>query len=194
MTINLPVKTLLFVTSILIFSTGWLAQQLQMSMVLHLLVQLPILIFLGYLYGMQLPDSLVERINRYNGHGIAGALLISGTGIFWMLPSALDASLSQWPYQLAKILSMSLLIGIAWSLTLKVIHPVLKGVFYIELWAMLARFGYLYKVSPERLCSNYLMDEQQMLGSLFLWLAVLIALYLSISLLTGFNVNKPTKS
>lgn len=39
------------------------------------------------------------------------------------------------------------------------------GVVLLELTATLFRLGWLYLISPVRLCSNYLLDDQQRLGA-----------------------------
>ena len=83
---------------------------------------------------------------------------------------------------------MTLFIGMALSLTNKVVHPIVKGVFLLESWAMLGRLGYLYKVSPERLCSNYLLNEQQLLGTALIYLAVLSAIIWALRVLFGVDI------
>jgi len=157
---------------------GWLAVSatpiaawLESSMLLHVLVQLPLLAWAGWLGGALLPPRWVEWLNRYNRRGVTGVVLVSGVALFWMLPSALDASLDSGLFAAAKAVSITLLIGTALFITSRVWHPLLKGLFLLEAWAMLARLGYVYAISPDRLCTNYLFGEQQLLGETLLWIA-----------------------
>lgn len=164
---------LLLLINLLWIAVGSLSELLEEQMVLHLLLQLPALVFLGWLAADMLPKSWHKSVNQYNQHGLTGVVLITTTGLYWMLPSALDAALDSNGYALAKVISM-LLIGSAWSLTQRCIHPLVKGVFLLELWAMLGRFGYLFKVSPDRLCNNYLIGEQQLVGNILLIISLAI--------------------
>lgn len=177
---------LLLLFNLLLLTTGPLKLLLEEQMVFHLLIQLPVLVFMGWLAGELAPKALHKRMEPYNHHGITGVILITVLGLFWMLPSALDAALESNSYALAKVASM-LLIGISWSFTRRCIHPLVKGVFLLELWAMLGRFGYLFKVSPDRLCTNYLLGEQQLVGHILLMLSITIGTLWVIHVLFGNN-------
>jgi len=50
---------------------------------------------------------------------------------------------------------------------------------------MLGRFGYLFKVSPDRLCNNYLLGEQQLVGNILLVLSIGIGALWVASVLFG---------
>ena len=97
-----------------------------------------------------------------------GLLLASLTGVVWMLPLALDAALDDSRVALAKFLSVPLLIGAPVALSWPRAGFVVRGVVLAELTATLFRLGWLYLISPLRLCSNYLLDDQQRLGKLLL--------------------------
>lgn len=163
------------------------ATWLESSMLLHVLVQLPLLAWAGWLGGALLPSPWVEQLNRYNRRGVTGVVLVSGVAFFWMLPSALDASLDSAFFAAAKAVSITLLIGAALFVTSRVWHPLLKGVFLLEAWAMLARLGYVYAISPDRLCTNYLFGEQQLLGEALLWIAGAWAVLWAAHILVGPN-------
>lgn len=143
-------------------------QLLQSTMTGQLLVQIPLLAWAGWLVAGCLPDGLERHLTPWNRRGISGLLLASLTGLVWMLPLAMDAALDDPRTALAKFLSVPLLIGvpIAWS------WPragfVVRGVVLTELIATTLRLGWLYKISPVRLCSNYLLDDQQRLGTILL--------------------------
>ena len=67
-----------------------------------------------------------------------------------------------------KYLSLPLLVGIPLALSWQILHPIARGVVKIEFLAMLFRLGWIYLVSPDRLCNNYLLGEQQQLGQLLI--------------------------
>ncbi|MBP9591917.1 MAG: hypothetical protein KBE42_07595, partial [Steroidobacteraceae bacterium] len=62
---------------------------------------------------------------------------------------------------------------------------VVLGVFLLELTASAFRMGWLYIVSPMRLCSNYLLSDQQLLGRLLLVLGAALCLLLAWQLIWG---------
>ena len=60
-----------------------------------------------------------------------------------------------------------------------------RGVWLVEIVAMAFRLGWLYMVSPVRLCSNYLLSDQQQLGKIMLAIGVAICLLLAWKLMWG---------
>ncbi|WP_415902508.1 hypothetical protein ACMXYR_00630 [Neptuniibacter sp. QD29_5] len=182
-------KWLLLLINLLLLTVGPLSELLEEQMVLHLLFQLPVLVLFGWFAGEILPKHWQTYLNRYNWQGITGVVVITVVGLFWMLPSALDAALDSNVYAFAKVTSM-LLLGCTWSLTHRCIHPLVKGVFLLELWAMLGRFGYLFKVSPDRLCNNYLLGEQQLVGHILLTLSIVIGALWVAKILFGNNTTQ----
>jgi len=56
---------------------------------------------------------------------------------------------------------------------------IVRGVFVVECIATLFRLGWLYLISPERLCNLYLLEDQQQLGQ---WLMLIgAALFLAVA-------------
>jgi len=115
------VQWLLLLINLLVLSVGPLSSLLEQQMVLHLLFQLPALVLIGWLAGELMPKAWHQVVNQYNAQGLTGVVLITALGLFWMLPSALDAALDSNLYALAKVVSM-ILIGAGWSLTRRCIH------------------------------------------------------------------------
>ena len=150
---------------------------LESSLQGHVLVQIPLLIALGFWLG-RAGDKWIEPWQRsWNGGGIAGVLSASFTIAFWMLPRWLDASISEPAVAAAKYLSLPLLAGLPLALSWPRLHPIARAVVKIELIAMLVRLGWLYLISPDRLCNNYLLAEQIILGQAFLLLAAALSLF-----------------
>lgn len=150
---------------------------LESSLPGHVLVQIPLLVALGYWLGHSGRERLEPWQRSWNGGGIAGILLTSFTIAFWMLPRWLDASLDDPAIAMAKYLSLPLLAGAPLALSWPRLHPIARAVVKIELIAMLSRLGWLYLISPDRLCNNYLLSGQILLGQAFLALAVVLTLF-----------------
>ena len=161
---------------------------LEASMTLQMLVQIPLLIGVGYLLAGALPERLDASIARWNHHGITSLVLASLAGMLWMLPRSLDAAVSEPWMALAKFTSVPLLIGLPLGLGWPRMGFVVRGVFLLELIATFFRLGWLYLVSPLRLCNNYLLDDQQRAGQYMLVIGGVILACVMAKLLWGrFN-------
>src|SRR5574337_1603129 len=123
-------------------------------MTLQMLVQIPLLAFAGGLAVGAVPRRVDDAIATWNIGGISGVLLASLAGTVWMVPRALDAALDDPVVALAKFVSVPLLVGAPLALSWPRMGFVVRGVFLVELIATAFRLGWLYLVSPERLCSN----------------------------------------
>lgn len=160
-------------------------QALGSTMTLQMLVQIPLLAAAGWLIAQAIPARLDARIARWNRSGISGIVLASFAGMVWMLPRALDAALDDPHVAWAKFLSMPLLVGVPIALSWPRAGFVVRGVLLIELIATAFRLGWLYLISPVRLCSNYLLDDQQQLGRYLLAIGVVAVAVLTWKLMWG---------
>lgn len=158
---------------------------LESAMTLQMLVQIPLLALAGGWLAQGMPQRLDRCLARWNHQGISGLLLASLTSMVWMLPLAMDAALDDPRFTLAKFLSVPLLIGAPIALSWPRAGFVVRGVALLELTATAFRLGWLYLISPERLCSNYLLDDQARLGKLLLAIGVAIVLTLAWKLMWG---------
>jgi hypothetical protein len=158
-----------------------LAGRLESSMVGHMVVQIPLLALSGWLIGCSLigtPLAAMERaLQGINGAGVPGLLVATFTALFWMLPRSLDAALLNQAVEVAKFTSAPLLLGLPLSLSWKRLSSPLRGLIWTHVVAMLAVMGWLYRVSPVRLCNNYLVDQQQGLSSVLFAVAVGLSIY-----------------
>ena len=144
---------------------------LEATMVRHVLVQLPLLILIGVCLAEFLPKQLVRGIGVINYGGIFGCICISYVFLFWMIPRWLDASLTEDWVAWIKYLSLicgGTLLRLSWPKA----NFITRGVLKIEFLAMLFRLGWLYIISPERLCNSYLLNDQLWLGRGFIVIAL----------------------
>ena len=158
---------------------------LESTMTLQLLVQIPLLALAGWWLAQGIPDCLGAHLARWDYSGISGLLLASLTSTVWMLPRAMDASLDDPSIMLAKFLSVPLLIGAPVALSWPRAGFVVRGVIMLELIATAFRLGWLYLISPERLCASYLLDDQQQLGKILIAIGIAILLVVFWKLIWG---------
>ena len=145
----------------LLIAVGPAGPYLEASLLKHVLIEIPLLIIIGILAGNLLTPRLAGLLGMLS---IPAILLACFTLAFWMIPRWLDASLNDEFIAHMKYLSLPLLVGVPLALSWQILPPVARGVVKIEFLAMLFRLGWLYLVSPDRLCNNYLLNEQQHLG------------------------------
>ncbi|MEO8837267.1 MAG: hypothetical protein ABI351_00980 [Herbaspirillum sp.] len=160
----------------------------------QMLAQIPLLVLAGWWFAQGTPDWLQRHLAVWNHRGISGLLLASLTGLVWMLPLTLDAALSDPRVTLAKFLSVPLLIGAAVALSWPRAGFVVRGMVLLELIATMFRLGWLYVISPVRLCNNYLLDDQQRLGQLLIWVGCATILAFAWQLMWGHINSQRTDS
>ena len=158
---------------------------LEASMTAQMLVQLPLLAAAGYLLGRAMPVRVGASVAGWNYRGITGMVLASLASAYWMLPRLLDASVTEPAITAAKFLSVPLLVGVPLAQSWPRSSFVVRGVFVLELLATLFRLGWLYLISPLRLCNNYLLDDQQRLGQLLIIAGAALFLWIAWKLLWG---------
>lgn len=158
---------------------------LESTMTLQMLVQIPLLTLAGGWFAQGMPGWLTRRLAPWNHRGISGLLLASLTAMVWMLPRAMDGALDVPWITLAKFLSVPLLIGAPIAQSWPLAGFVVRGVVLVELIATAIRLGWLYLISPVRLCSNYLLDDQQRLGETLLVVGFALVLVLAWKLMWG---------
>lgn len=158
---------------------------LESTMTSQTLAQVPLLALAGWWFAQGIPAWLDRRLAAWNHRGISGLLLASLTGLVWMLPLAVDAALNEPRVTLMKFLTVPLLIGAPVALSWPRAGFVVRGMVLLELIATLFRLGWLYVISPVRLCSNYLLDDQQRLGQFLIGVGCAVILTLAWKLMWG---------
>lgn len=153
-----------------------IAGRLEASMVGHVVIQIPLLAAAGWLVGRAIAATPIAAPSRVlqsvNGSGIPGLIVAAFAVLFWMLPRSLDAALITPAAEVAKFVSVPLLIGVPLSLSWHRLPSLVRGLVWANLVSMLAVLGWLYLASPLRLCNNYLVSQQEQLGSVLLTVAV----------------------
>jgi hypothetical protein len=140
---------------------------LESIMILHMLVQLPLLIIVGYLWGNLILKNYQCFLTKWNTTGVAGILVVLIVTTYWMIPRTMDEALSTWYIELFKFISLpfvGLLFRDSWY-KLQMIGRIFLYLNYISMFGLMA---WLYIDSPVQVCNNYLEVEQQTLGWGFL--------------------------
>ncbi|MBV6422867.1 MAG: hypothetical protein NAOJABEB_00654 [Steroidobacteraceae bacterium] len=158
---------------------------LQASMTAQMLLDIPLLVACGWLLAAAVPHAVRSALAGWNHGGVSGLLLASVTASVWMLPRALDAAVNDPWVDAARLVTVPLLIGLPLGLSWPRMGFVVRGVFLAELIATCFRLGWLYQISPVRLCSRFLLDDQQRLGTGLLVAGGVLFLYIAARLLWG---------
>ena len=160
----------------------------------HVLGQIPLLFAAGWILGRQLEGRVHILSGRWNAGGIAGILTASVTLAFWMIPRWLDASVNDGTIAATKYASLVLLAGVPAAWSWNRLHPIARGLVKIEFLSMLFRLGWLYLISPERLCNNYLLSDQVWLGQGMLIIAIALSITWLIPVFFGDYVSPDPES
>ena len=146
---------------------------LEASLVTHVLVQLPLLAFAGALL---VGDKTIAK-NGWNKGGFTALFVALFAIAFCMLPRSIDAALASPLMEVAKFVSIPLLVGVTLKLAWNDAHPLLRGFIKAQTISMLAVLAFVYTHAPVRLCNSYLINEQEHLGYGFLLVAISLAIY-----------------
>lgn len=166
---------------------------LESTLIGHMVIQLPLLVFCGWLVGQALGPirKQEEACNRY---GMTGLLLALFTLAFWLLPRSLDSALLEPAYEMAKFATLPLLAGVPLARSWSRLPVVLQWFLLANLVPMLLVMGWLYGQSPVRLCNNYLMDQQLLLARTLWSLAGALALYWVVRAFTAHPTAPTTRA
>ena len=149
---------------------------LERVMIVHMLVQIPLLAVAGALIVVAVPESVKARFRTWNGRGVAGMLLALIVSSWWMVPRALDAALAEPWMELAKFISLPLLVGTPLALSWPHVPGIGRGFVIANVLPMWAVVGWLYVTAPVRVCNFYLVDQQVTAGFGVLCASLVLAL------------------
>lgn len=145
-----------------------LRELLENDPVTHVLVQLPVLAVAGGLVATCFPIGG----GAWDRGGVTSILVSLFAIAFWMLPSSIDAALTSPGVELAKFISVPLLVGAPLATNWKYAHPLLRGFLKAQAISMLGILAFLYTHAPVRICNAYLVGDQERLGYGFLIVAL----------------------
>lgn len=150
---------------------------LESVMILHMLVQFPLLMVVGYLWGKPILEKCHQFFSKWNTTGVAGILVVLIVTTYWMIPRTMDEALSIWYIEFFKFISLPFA-GLLLRDSLKKIQITGKVFLFLNYISMFALMAWLYIDSPIQVCNNYLETEQQMLGWGFLVITAGMVLYI----------------
>ena len=174
-----PVADLLTVVPlILLWPT--LRHRIESQMLLHMLVEFPVLFAAGWAARDLLLPAAARRLPRtsrvlalLDWGGLTSASVVTCVVMFWMIPAALDATLLVAPVAAAKYLSWWLA-GLILAGSWRRMTPELLLFFVGNLSWTSATAGMLYMDTTSRLCANYLTDDQSNTGTGLVLLALVL--------------------
>lgn len=150
----------------------------------HVLGQIPLLIAAGAL-AVPLTTRVVSP--ELKGEAAGAVLLAAFCLSFWMLPRWLDAAVDDVIIDLVKIVSLVVLAGLPLGWGWSRLGLVARGFVWLQAVGMLAILGFVYLTFPERLCNNYLVSEQAVLGALMLSLSGSLGFAIVVRVMIGFG-------
>ncbi|KQZ44091.1 hypothetical protein [Duganella sp. Root1480D1] len=152
--------------AVLVAAALLLRGSLEASMALHMALQLPMIAIGGALAGLAAARSaprLALAIARWDAHGLAGLVWLLLSSAYWMVPRALEQSLTMALAEAGKFASLFLL-GFLLPGALARAAAVIQLFFLGNFCAMMAITGMLYQDMPQRLCNAYSLDDQVVTG------------------------------
>jgi len=150
---------------------------LESSMLNNVLIGYPWLTYCGWQFGacIKIENHWLNSLINYKG--VTGILIATFTLAFWMIPNWMDLAASNTQTQALKHLCLFMLVGLPLGLSWSQSNFVIRGFVKIEFLSMLLRLGWIYLISPTRLCNIYSLGEQILLGKALLSLTAILAAY-----------------
>jgi hypothetical protein len=172
-----PAVGRILLAKFLVLFCGVFRSALEADPVTHMLIQLPALAWAGWLLAAALSARIrSDFFTDLNRGGWAGLLIALFTIFFWMLPRSIDGALASPAMEIAKFITIPLLVGAPLRWSWRRAHALLRGVLMCNAVSMCGVLAWLYTAAPIRVCNSYLVDDQQRLGLAFLLLSIGLAL------------------
>jgi hypothetical protein len=176
-------------TAVALWVGLWFCPFLEHDMALYMAVQLPLLIFAGWLLTPSLRAHEPRRLRDADWLGIPGLVLVVFGTSFWMVPRAVDGALSDPWIELAKFLTLPLLVGVPLGLSWYRMPPLGRAFIWANFIPKVAIVGGLYLGAPTRLCAYYRLDQQAAAG----WTLIDLAVVLGIAWFIVAFVGRPSR-
>lgn len=150
---------------------------LEASMLRHMLIQLPLLLAAGWCFGGAAAPYLPRwsgYIAKIDQHGIFGLTALLAVSAYWMIPRALELSLTLPLIALTKYASL-LATGAMLAGSLERACGVIQLFYLGNFSSMMAIAGIQYQNLPQRLCNAYFLDDQNQTGMALVLAALAVA-------------------
>ena len=161
---------------ITLLALPWSRHALEGVMMLHMLVQIPMLAGGGVLLAMAITPRWRARLAAWNERGISGILMAAIASSWWMVPRGLDAALASPAMELAKFVTLPLFVGAPLALSWSRLGGMGRAFVIANVLPMWAVVGWLYLAAPVRVCNFYLVRDQAAAGAGLLVASVVLAL------------------
>ena len=161
---------------VVVLGLPWTRHALERAMILHMLVQIPLLAIAGAMIARALPVSLQDSLARWNRAGVSGTLLALIASTWWMVPRALDWALASPFMEVTKFATLPLFVGAPLALSWDRLGSLGRGFVLANVLPMWAVVGWAYIVAPVRVCNYYLVDQQVIAGLGLVTLSVAVGL------------------
>jgi hypothetical protein len=183
-------KTQLFVLASFSWLSLWLRPlrlTLESDMAVHMALQVPLLIALGVLLAAIVRSHEPRWLADADWLGIPGIVAVVCGTSFWMLPRALDGAVADPAIDLAKFVSLPLLVGLPLGLSWRRMPPLGRAFIWANFIPKIAAVGALYLMAPTRLCAYYRLDQQAEAG----WTLIAVAVGLGLLWFAAAFVGSP---
>ena len=168
-------RALLGWSIIALLALPWTRHWMESAMIVHMLVQIPILAGAGALMAAALPAQWRTPLRAWNGNGVSGILMALGASTWWMVPRALDAALASPAMEVTKFVTLPLLVGAPLSLSWPRLGGMGRAFVIANVLPMWAVVGWLYLAAPVRVCNFYLVEQQAIAGAGLLTASIALA-------------------
>lgn len=156
---------------------------MEAGMASHMLIQFPALLAAGALLWSGVAAAsdtafgarIVALVRRWNALGLAGLLFCALVLAIAMIPRLLDLALVDARVEALKWLAL-VACGAALRASWREAGLVVQGFWLGNVLPMTAVVGMLFQDAPLRLCNSYRLDEQQLVGTALVTLAVAVGL------------------
>lgn len=160
---------------------------LESIMITHMHMQMPMLVFGGFLMATFFQKRFPQFFEKWNENGLPGILLFTIIMVYWSLPRTMDEALTLTSVEAFKFFSLPILAGVPLRDSWPKLSSSWKHALIIFFTVLFLGMGWLYIWSPVQLCNNYLVIEQITLGWGFITTAFAMVVYLVYSYFMDFS-------
>ncbi|MGY3587087.1 hypothetical protein ACVIGB_003852 [Bradyrhizobium sp. USDA 4341] len=157
---------------------------LELNLVTHIVVQMPVLVFCGWVIARRLAPFLEPIGEEWNAGGATGLAAVSYVFAFWMLPRSVDGAVQTAIFEIGKFLTLPIA-GAVLALSWPRLPSLAIGVLKANVVSMLPVLAWIYSASPVRLCSSYLRSDQDILAYVVAFIAVVLSATWGASIMAG---------